>query len=85
MGYTDLYNNQVQKPTSTFAKQAKGCTVTWMHWLMATGNSHNQIEKMRVCAHSKLMTYKSLERQVVHNISNSITKLTSAGVSAQEP
>jgi len=50
IGYTDLYNNYVQKPISTFATQAKRCTVTWMHWFMVTSNSHDQIKKMRVYA-----------------------------------
>jgi hypothetical protein len=50
MGYTDLYNNYVQKPNSTFAIQAKRCTVTWMHWLIVTSNSHDQKQKMRVYA-----------------------------------
>jgi len=87
MRYTDLYNNYVQNPNPTFATQAKCCTVTWMQWLMATSNSHNQIQKMTVCAR-KFKTddiWNFGTRHVVHNIPNPITKLTPADVSAQEP
>jgi len=47
---------------------------------------HNvQIQKMRVCASSKNDIWNIGTWQVVHNISNSITKLTQADVSTQDP
>jgi hypothetical protein len=85
IGYTDLYNNYVQKPISTFATQAKCCIVTWMHWLMVTSTSHDQI-KMRVYVRKFVSDdiWNFATWHVVHNIPKSITKLTPADVSAQE-
>ena len=78
---TTRFRNPIQHlPHKQNAAQSPGCTGSW-----SQVTAMIRYRRWKFMQESSKLTYETLVYDVVHNIPNSITKLTPAHVSAQEP